>query len=72
MVAAYEAYAQRIRAEYAHVPEDEYRARRATVLQQLVAPRALFHTPEFAAREDRARSNVAREVRMLRERQAQQ
>lgn len=62
----YDAYRRRIREEYAWVPEPEYRAQRATVLERFVARPKLFFTPHLAARfEARARDNIARELRAL-------
>ncbi|WP_312798658.1 phosphohydrolase [Tianweitania sp.] len=58
---AYQTYAAQIRREYAHVPEDIYRAGRAQVLSQfLQAP--IYQTERFASREARARENLASEI----------
>ncbi|ASN52970.1 DUF4031 domain-containing protein [Sinomonas sp. R1AF57] len=63
----YRRYAARVREEYAHVPEDAFRAGRAAVLEQLLGLDPLFHTP--AARQlwlARARENMAAELARLR------
>lgn len=64
--AAYDAYAAAVRAEYAHVPDDAFRAGRRRVLQHFLAAPGLFAEPTFAARYDAAaRSNLAREINAL-------
>lgn len=64
--ADYDAYCSRIRAEYAWVPEPEYRVQRAAVLERFAARPKLFFTPHLAARfETPARNNIARELRAL-------
>lgn len=42
--AGYRRYAEQVRAEYAHVPEELFRAGRAAVLDQLLGLDPLFHT----------------------------
>lgn len=65
--AAYTSYAQAIRREYSHVPEQEYRAGRAAVLESFAARPAIYPDPAFAARlEVQARANIARELESLR------
>lgn len=62
----YEEYAAGVRAEYAHVPGDAFRAGRARVLREFTERRYLYATP--AARdlwEERARRNLARELAEL-------
>lgn len=62
----YRRYAAGVRAEYAHVPDDAFRAGRAEVLQRLLAARHLFRTPYGRARwEPAARRNLARELAEL-------
>ena len=59
----YAGYVAGVRAEYVHVPDDAFRRGRAAVLRDLLAKPTLFHTA--AARdlwEDRARTNVTREL----------
>ena len=64
--ARYDAYAAAIRKEFAHVPDDDYRAGRARVLSQFAARPVIFPDPIFAARYDRpARDNLARELASL-------
>ncbi|MEV6973919.1 hypothetical protein [Kitasatospora sp. NPDC093806] len=63
---AYAAYAAAVRAEYAFVPEPDFRAGRAAVLRQLLALPALYHTPGAHARFDApARANLAAELDTL-------
>src|SRR5690606_31628630 len=58
----YDRYAAAIRAEYAHVPDPDFRAGRAAVLRNLLALPALFHTPHLGERGERAaRDNLRRE-----------
>ncbi|MFE7869353.1 metal-dependent phosphohydrolase [Micromonospora humida] len=63
----YDGYATAIRAEYAHVPEADFRTGRARVLDGLLALPALFRLPPLAARwEEPARANLRRELSGLR------
>ncbi len=56
----YDAYTRAVRAEYAFVPEDAFRAGRAAILRQLLELPALFHAhPEW---EQPARANLRREI----------
>ncbi|MFC6235323.1 DUF4031 domain-containing protein, partial [Leucobacter soli] len=62
----YERYTTAVRAEYAHVPEDRFRAGRAEILRGYLAHPAIYRTA--AARqlwEDRARANLEREIAAL-------
>lgn len=62
---AYAGYARQIRLEYAHVPEDTYKAGRAQVLQHfLLTP--IYRTSRFASHEGQARDNLAWEIAQLR------
>jgi predicted metal-dependent HD superfamily phosphohydrolase len=62
----YAAYVAGVRAEYATVPDDDFRRGRAAVLRDLLAKPGLFHTSLGRERwEDRARANVARELAAL-------
>jgi len=62
----YRAYAEAIRAEYAHVPDEAYRLGRARVLEHFAAASVLFADPAFAARLDApARRNLAAEIAAL-------
>lgn len=64
--ADYDAYAAAVRAEYAHVPEDLWRAGRARVLQRFLDAPVIFPDPAFAGRfEDQARANLSRELASL-------
>lgn len=63
---AYAHYVEAVRAEYAHVPEDAFRAGRASVLGNLLALPALFRTTAGRERwEAAARANVEAELRTL-------
>ncbi|MFC5887753.1 MULTISPECIES: hypothetical protein [Kitasatospora] len=63
---AYAGYAEAVRAEYAFVPEPDFRAGRAAVLRQLLALPALYRTPAAHERFDaRARANLATELGAL-------
>jgi predicted metal-dependent HD superfamily phosphohydrolase len=62
----YEEYAADVRREYAHVPDDEFRAGRAAILRDLLAKPNLFHTAYAREHwEAPARANVARELAAL-------
>ncbi|NUT92948.1 MAG: HD domain-containing protein [Saccharothrix sp.] len=66
--AAYERYRQAVRAEYAHVPEDAWRAGRGQVLTSLHARDPLYLTPQARDRwEARAKANLAAELAALSE-----
>ncbi len=66
--ARYDRYAADVRAEYAHVPDREFCAARATILEGFLAQDRMFLTRGARDRwEARARANVAAEVRRLRE-----
>ncbi|MFB7717191.1 metal-dependent phosphohydrolase [Nocardia sp. NPDC056100] len=63
---AYTAYTAAVRAEYAHVPDDLFRAGRAAVLRGLVDQPHLFRTPIGRARYDEAaRANLSAELATL-------
>ncbi|MFZ0835797.1 MAG: metal-dependent phosphohydrolase [Mycobacterium sp.] len=62
----YRANTAAVRAEYAHVPDGDFRAGRARVVRALLAGPAVFHTPLARSRwESRARANLDRELRSL-------
>jgi predicted metal-dependent HD superfamily phosphohydrolase len=64
--ADYDGYAAAIRREYAHVPDDAYRAGRAAVLRGLLDLPALYRLPALrAAWEAPARQNLNRELARL-------
>ena len=65
-VGRYDEYAAGVRADFAHVGDDDFRAGRRAVLQDLADRPRLFHT-DVAGRlwEDAARTNLARELRDL-------
>jgi predicted metal-dependent HD superfamily phosphohydrolase len=62
----YAAYADAVRAEYAHISDDAFRIGRAAVLRQLFTLPALYRLPELRELwEERARKNVAGELSAL-------
>ncbi|UKJ64059.1 DUF4031 domain-containing protein [Cellulosimicrobium cellulans] len=62
----YARYVRQVRAEYAHVPDDAFRAGRAAVLRGLLGGGALFRTPRGTTLwEDRARANLTDELAAL-------
>jgi predicted metal-dependent HD superfamily phosphohydrolase len=63
----YAEYAADVRREYAHVPDEAFRAGRAGILRDLLAKPHLFHTAYAREHwESLARGNVEREVAQLR------
>ncbi|NPD05197.1 hypothetical protein HN031_10950 [Nocardioides sp. zg-1308] len=63
----YDAYVAGVRADFAHLPDDEFRAGRAAVLGDLAANPHLFHTPQARELwESPARANLERELSQLR------
>jgi predicted metal-dependent HD superfamily phosphohydrolase len=64
--ARYDEYAAQVRAEYAHVPDAEFRSGRTRVLARFLArPRLYATTPFHDALEHRARENLGREIGAL-------
>jgi predicted metal-dependent HD superfamily phosphohydrolase len=63
---AYQAYANGVRAEYAHLDDDQWRAGRARVLRHFLDRPRLFATEYmFTAVEHRARANIQAELAAL-------
>ncbi|RYC12625.1 hypothetical protein [Nocardioides zhouii] len=63
----YDAYVAGVRADFAHVGDDDFRAGRAMVLADLATKPSLFHTPQARALwEAPARANLERELGELR------
>jgi predicted metal-dependent HD superfamily phosphohydrolase len=63
---SYMEYAEAVRAEYAHVPDEAFRIGRSAVLQQLLDLPALFQIPALAEKwEEKARANLTRELATL-------
>lgn len=60
----YRAYAEAIRKEYAHVPEDAFREGRAAVLERILQ-KPIYVTEFFADREPAARANLREEIEAL-------
>lgn len=66
-VERYDAYVAGVRADFAHVGDDDFRAGRRAVLEDLAARPSLFRTSRARDLwEERARANLARELAMLR------
>jgi len=64
----YARYAHAVRAEYAHVPDDAFRAGRSAILLDLLDSPALFHTTPLRHRfEATAHANLRRELAKLTE-----
>ncbi|QIQ04190.1 HD domain-containing protein [Streptomyces liangshanensis] len=62
----YDAYAAAVREEYGFIPEADFRAGRAAILEQLLDLPRLFRTPHGELEwEARARRNLAAELRTL-------
>jgi predicted metal-dependent HD superfamily phosphohydrolase len=62
----FDEFEQQIRAEYAHVPDEAFRAGRARILNSFLARPQLYSTRHFyAALEERARANLRRAVARL-------
>jgi predicted metal-dependent HD superfamily phosphohydrolase len=65
--AEYADYVAAVRAEYANVPEEDFLAGRLAVLTEL-AEREIFRTPKGRQLSDAARTNLAAEINVLRNR----
>ena len=64
--ARYQEYAAAVRAEYSHVPDDDFRTGRGQVLEGLLEREWIFRTDYARARwEQPARANLARELERL-------
>ncbi|WP_454823517.1 DUF4031 domain-containing protein [Kocuria marina] len=62
----YERYRTTVRREYAHVPDEQFRAGRAEILRGLLEKDTLFHDPRAVTLwEARARENLEREITQL-------
>ena len=61
----YDAYAQAIRREYAHIPAEAYRQGRTAVLARLLAREQLYFLSAHGAWETSARLNLRREMARL-------
>jgi len=63
---SYLEYAEAVRAEYAHVPDEAFRIGRSAVLRHLLDLPVLFRIPSLAAMwEEKARANLTRELTTL-------
>ena len=61
----YRAYLEDVRAEYAHLPIEEFVRARLAILRRLAARRKLYVSPLGAAWEEQARENIAMESQRL-------
>ena len=61
----YKAYLAEVRAEYAHLPVEEFVKARIAILRRLEGRKKLFASPLGAAWEESARQNVAAELHRL-------
>lgn len=62
----YAAYTAAVRAEYAHVPDEDFRAGRTNVLRALLAGTSIYRTPHAHTHwEMSARANLSRELNDL-------
>jgi len=61
----YKAYLHDVRAEYAHLPPEDYARARARILRKLLSRPSLFSSPLGAAWEEPARQNVEAELQRL-------
>lgn len=60
--ALYLRYVEGVRAEYAHVADDDFRSGRSAILRGLLEREQLFTHPAFAGLETQARANVQAEL----------
>ena len=58
---AYDVYRRAVRREYAHVPDEAFRAGRAKVMASFLK-QPVYRTSFFEARESKARENISREL----------
>lgn len=64
--ARYRAYSERVREEYAHVPDPMWQTGRSEVLKRLLEANTLFPDTAFRERlEEQARTNMTEELRAL-------
>ena len=62
----YREYTEATREEYAHVPDELWRAGRGAVLRRMLHADTLYPNPQFrAALEERARRNITAELKVL-------
>ena len=66
----YKAYLRDVRAEYAHLPVEDYVRARVRILHKLLARPTLFSSPLGAGWEEPARQNVSAELQRLEKEQA--
>jgi predicted metal-dependent HD superfamily phosphohydrolase len=65
--AEFDRYEAQVRREYAFVPDAEWRERRPGVLRRFLDRERIYETPEFAALEATARTNLTRSLLRLAE-----
>ena len=64
--AVYTTYAEQVRAEYAFVPEPDFRTGRAAILRRFLQRPIIYHVPDLRQRcEDQARTNIRAEIDAL-------
>lgn len=69
----YERYAQQIRKEYIHIPDEVYRSGRSKVLEHFIRRDVLYFSDFFlSTHEEQARRNINRELQRLKGVQSQQ
>jgi predicted metal-dependent HD superfamily phosphohydrolase len=61
----YDAYVAKIREEFAHVPDSQFRAGRAAFMRRFLERSAIFPHPGFRRFERAARANILRELNRL-------
>ncbi|WP_419705351.1 hypothetical protein [Promicromonospora sp. NFX87] len=66
----YKEYKAAVRAEYAHIPVEDYLRARIRVIERLLARKSLFLSPMGAAWEEPARQNLDMELHRLRKEQS--
>jgi predicted metal-dependent HD superfamily phosphohydrolase len=66
----YKEYKAAVRAEYAHIPIEDYLRARIRVIERLLARKSLFLSPMGAAWEEPARQNLDMELHRLRKEQS--
>lgn len=63
--AAYQAYVNGVRREFAHVTDDAWRLGRSSVIRSILAADPLYRTPAMMGRTARARANLTAELAAL-------
>lgn len=66
----YKEYQANVRAEYAHIPTEDFLHARITIITKLLARDSLFTSPMGASWEDAARQNLSAELQRLKKEQS--